>query len=335
MPRKTRRSARQENDSDDEKPAKRAKTSTAAAKSEVIPKSDEIASPKNVEENKEGKSMLKFVGAQTSIAGGIQNAVTQAVEMGATAFALFLRSQRTWKCKPLEETSADLFKEACAEHGFSPKHILPHGSYLLNLGSPDAETLRKSREGFLDEMQRCEKLGLCLYNFHPGSSCGKTTAEECCQTVAESINGVLSQTSGVTAVIENMAGQGNTVGGRFEEIRDIIAGVEDKSRVGVCIDTCHAFAAGFDIRKKEGFDKVLNDFDQIVGLKYLKGMHLNDSKGELGCHLDRHENIGKGKIGIGAFQFIMNDPRLNDIPLILETPMGVSDADEVKLLFSF
>lgn len=342
MPRKSKRRAGPEPEvATDEKPAKRIRKSAPEnpdAKAIVSGNPKVYGKKKRPPKKKPGagksEKVKKFVGAHTSISGGLHNAVAEAASIGANAFALFLRSQRTWACKPLETEKAELFKAACADHGFSPKHILPHGSYLLNLGSPNAETLRKSRETLVDELQRCEALGLCQYNFHPGSTCGEISVEECCKKVAEGINRALDKTSGVTVVIENMSRQGNTIGGRFEEIRSIIDGVRDKSRVGVCIDTCHAFAAGFDIRDKKGFDSMMKEFDDVIGLKFLCGMHLNDSKGELGCHLDRHENIGKGKLGLEVFRCIMNDPRLADIPLILETPMGVSDADEVKLLFS-
>ncbi|XP_067044620.1 probable endonuclease 4 [Acropora muricata] len=279
----------------------------------------------------------KLVGAHVSISGGIQNAVSEALKIGAKAFGLFLRSQRQWKSKPLEDKAAELFKQACERGGFSARAILPHGIYLMNCGSPEEETLAKSRETLVEELKRCEKLGLTLYNFHPGSTCGKITVEECIDRIAESINGAHLQTNHVVTVLENMSCQGNTVGGKFEELREIIDRVKDKSRVGVCIDTCHAFAAGYDISSDGGFDKMMQEFESVIGLKYLRAVHLNDSKGELGCHLDRHENIGKGKIGINAFRRLMMDPRFNGIPMILETPCEAENTyqKEVKLLYSF
>lgn len=279
----------------------------------------------------------KLVGAHVSISGGIQNAVSEALKIGAKAFGLFLRSQRQWKSKPLEDKTAELFKQACERGGFSARAILPHGIYLMNCGSPEEETLAKSRETLVEELKRCEKLDLTLYNFHPGSTCGKITVEECIDRIAESINGAHLQTNHVVTVLENMSCQGNTVGGKFEELREIIDRVKDKSRVGVCIDTCHAFAAGYDISSDGGFDKMMQEFDSVIGLKYLRAVHLNDSKGELGCHLDRHENIGKGKIGINAFRRLMVDPRFNGIPMILETPCEAENTyqKEVKLLYSF
>lgn len=279
----------------------------------------------------------KLVGAHVSISGGMQNAVSEALKIGAKAFGLFLRSQRQWKSKPLEDKAAELFKQACERGGFSARAILPHGIYLMNCGSPEEETLAKSRETLVEELKRCEKLGLTLYNFHPGSTCGKITVEECMDRIAESINEAHLQTNHVVTVLENMSCQGNTVGGKFEELREIIDRVEDKSRVGVCIDTCHAFAAGYDVSSDGGFDKMMQEFESVIGLKYLRAVHLNDSKGELGCHLDRHENIGKGKIGINAFRRLMMDPRFNGIPMILETPCEAENTyqEEVKLLYSF
>jgi AP endonuclease-1 len=261
-----------------------------------------------------------YLGAHVSIAGGLENAVHNAVSIGANCFGLFLRSQRQWNSKPLEEATVLSFKAACEQHGFLPNSILPHGSYLLNLGSPDEETRAKSKDSLVDEMTRCQQLGIILYNFHPGSTCGKISVEDCTRYIADGINLALSKTERVTAVIENMCCQGGTVGGKFEELRGIIDLVNDKSRIGVCLDTCHAFAAGNDLRTKEGYEKMMSEFDDKVGLQFLRAIHLNDSMGKLGCHLDRHENIGKGKIGLQAFRCVVNDPRLRGIPMILETP---------------
>lgn len=278
----------------------------------------------------------KLVGAHVSISGGLHNAVTEALAIGAKAFGLFLRSQRQWASKPLEDKAAELFKEACVQGNFSPHAILPHGIYLMNCGSPEVETLAKSRVTLVDELKRCEKLGLNLYNFHPGSTCGKITVDECLDKIAESINQAHKETKYVITVLENMSCQGNTIGGKFEELRGIIDRVHDKSRVGVCLDTCHAFGAGYDFASEEGFTNMMDEFETVVGLKYLRAVHLNDSKGDLGCNLDRHENIGKGKIGLEAFRRLMRDPRFNGIPMILETPC-VSDNTyqrEIKKLYS-
>ena len=216
----------------------------------------------------------------------------------------------------------DAFTRACVQHGFEGgRAILPHGSYLLNLGSPDESTLAKSRDALVEEMTRCERLGIGLYNFHPGSTCGKISIDECIRRIAESLNLALSKTRRVVAVIENMSGQGHTIGGDFREIRRVIDLVQDKSRVGVCLDTCHAFAAGYDISCARGYDEMMDDFQKFIGFEYLRGVHLNDSKAGVGSHLDRHENIGRGKIGREGFRRIVNDVRLRGIPMILETPM--------------
>ncbi len=277
---------------------------------------------------------MKYVGAHVSASGGVENSPINAKKIGAKAFALFIKNQRRWISAPLKEKNIKKFKEYCKEFGYTPEHILPHDSYLINLGSPNKEALKKSRDSFLDELQRCELLGLKYLNFHPGSHLRKISESECIKIIAESINIALSKTKFVTAVIENTAGQGSNIGYKFEHLKEIIELIEDKSRIGVCIDTCHLFTSGYDIRTKETFDKTFKDFDDIIGFNYLKGMHLNDSKPDLGSRVDRHESIGKGKIGLDAFSFIMNDNRFDDIPLILETPKPEIWADEIKLLYS-
>lgn len=216
--------------------------------------------------------------------------------------------------------------------GYTPNQILPHDSYLINLGNPDKDALQKSRNAFLDEMQRCEQLGLNRLNFHPGSHLNKISEEGCLLLIAESINQVLEKTKGVTAVIENTAGQGSNLGFAFEQIKFIIDHVDDKSRVGVCIDTCHAFAAGYDMLTQDAFNKTFDDFDRIVGFSFLKGMHLNDSKKGLGSHVDRHDSLGKGTLGLNPFRFIMKDIRFDGIPLILETPDEQLWPEEINLL---
>ncbi|SEF52367.1 deoxyribonuclease IV [Parabacteroides chinchillae] len=277
---------------------------------------------------------MKYIGAHVSASGGVENAPLNAQAIGAKAFALFTRNQRQWKSAPLPENSISLFKERCEEFGYLPKHILPHDSYLINLGHPEEEGLLKSRAAFLDEMQRCEQLGLDLLNFHPGSSLNEMTDEECLTRIAESVNWALGKTNGVCAVIENTAGQGTNLGYTFEQIAYIIDKVEDKSRVGVCIDTAHTLAAGYDIKTEDGFKETFRHFDEVIGFSYLKGMHLNDSKKDMGSRVDRHDSIGKGVMGIIPFQMIMNDSRFDDIPLILETPDESIWADEIKYLYS-
>jgi deoxyribonuclease-4 len=265
----------------------------------------------------------------------VENAPLNAKEIGANAFALFTKNQRQWVSPPLSAKSIDAFKANCGKFGFLPEMILPHDSYLINLGHPEDEPLAKSREAFLDEMQRCEQLGLKLLNFHPGSHLQKTEISKCLTTIAESINIALEKTKGVTAVIENTAGQGSNVGNAFEQIAEIISQVEDKSRVGVCIDTCHTFTSGYDLRVKEEYERTWKKFGEVIGFNYLSGIHLNDSKKELGSRVDRHDNVGKGLIGIELFKMVMQDERLNNLPIILETPDETLWAEEIRLLRSF
>jgi len=279
--------------------------------------------------------MQKFIGAHVSASGGVENAPLNAKEIGATAFALFTKNQRQWVANPLTEEHITAFRKNCETAGYSADQVLPHDSYLINLGNPDPAALEKSRAAFLDEMQRCEQLGLNRLNFHPGSHLKVTSEKQCLQTIAESINLALEQTSGVTAVIENTAGQGSNLGHTFEQIAAIIEQVKDQSRIGVCIDTCHAFTSGYDIRSREAFEKTFGHFEEVIGLKYLKGMHLNDSKKELGSRVDRHDSLGKGFIGIDPFRWIIADPRFDGIPLILETPDDSIWAEEIKLLQSY
>ncbi len=263
---------------------------------------------------------MKYFGAHVSASGGVENAPLNAQAIGARAFALFTKNQRQWSAAPLTAASIAAFKANCAELGFAPGQILPHDSYLINLGNPEAGALARSREAFNDEMLRCEQLGLDRLNFHPGAHLGAISEEECLDRIAESVNIALRRTKGVTAVIENTAGQGSNVGYKFEHLAHIISKVEDPSRVGICIDTCHALAGGYDLLTKEGCDKTFAELDRIVGMHYLRGMHLNDSvKGE-GSHVDRHSNLGQGMLGMTVFEYIARDARFDDIPLILETP---------------
>jgi deoxyribonuclease-4 len=269
--------------------------------------------------------MMKYVGAHVSAAGVVGNAPLNAAAIGARAFAFFTRNQRQWAAKPLTEEEITIFRNHCREKGFSPGQILAHDSYLINLGHPEAEALAKSRAAFLSEMRRCEALDLTLLNFHPGSHLRLSSEEECLGRIAESIRIALAGTEGVTAVIENTAGQ---------QIARIIERVDDQNRVGVCLDTAHAFAAGYDLRTPEGYAETLALFDRIIGFRYLRGVHLNDSKAELGSHVDRHAPIGKGKLGLESFRMIMNDDRFDGIPLILETPERERWAEEIRLLYS-
>lgn len=278
---------------------------------------------------------MKYFGAHVSASGGVENAVKNAKDIGATAFALFTKNQRQWIAPALSPEQIATFKAAMAEAGFSAAQILPHDSYLINLGHPDEDGLQKSRESFFEEMQRCELLGLDRLNFHPGSHLKRISEEGSLDRIAESINMALERTKGVTAVLENTAGQGSNLGYKFEHLAYIIDRVEDKSRVGVCLDTCHSFAAGYDLRTKEACDATFAEFDRIIGFKYLRGMHLNDAMRPLGSHIDRHSPMGEGEIGIECFKYIASDPRFDDIPLILETPDEERWAQEIAQLRMF
>ena len=275
---------------------------------------------------------MKYIGAHVSASGGVEFAPVNAHEIGANAFALFTKNQRQWVSKPVTEENIRLFKENCTKYNFQTDYILPHDSYLINLGHPEEEGLEKSRAAFLDEMQRCEQLGLKLLNFHPGSHLNKISVEDCLALIAESINLTLEKTKGVTAVIENTAGQGSNLGSEFWQLRYIIDRVNDKSRVGICLDTCHTYTAGYDI--VNDYDKVFDEFEKEVGFEYLRGMHLNDSKKELGSHVDRHDNIGQGLTGSAFFERLMKDSRFDNMPLILETPDESKWAEEIAWLRS-
>ncbi|MDD4157786.1 MAG: deoxyribonuclease IV [Proteiniphilum sp.] len=277
---------------------------------------------------------MKYVGAHISASGGVENAPLNAHAIGAKAFAFFTKNQRQWFAAAYTEQNIDLFRSRCLEFGFSPDHILPHSSYLINLGNPGEEEVQKSRAAFNDEMKRCGQLGLNRLNFHPGSHLNRISVDDCLDRIAESINLALERTGGVTAVIENTAGQGTNLGHTFEQIAQIIDKVEDKSRVGVCLDTAHTLAAGYEIRTREGFEDTFRKFDGIIGFRYLKGMHINDSKKELATRVDRHDSLGKGVMNMDLFTLIMNDPRFDDLPLILETPDETLWAEEIRMLYA-
>ncbi len=275
---------------------------------------------------------MKYIGAHVSISGGVENAPVNAHNIGATAFAMFTKNQRQWVSPPLTEKSIEAFRSKCAEYGYTAAQILPHDGYLINMGSPEEEQRRKSVDAFLDEMRRCEQLGLDRLNFHPGSHLRKISEEDCLRLIADGINYALSETKGVTAVIENTAGQGSNLGYRFEHLRALIDMIDDKSRVGVCIDTQHAFASGYDLSTPESFERVWAEFDSVVGFPYLRGMHINDSKKELASRVDRHETLRNGLIGASAFEMIVADSRFDNIPLILETPDESLWGEEIEWL---
>jgi len=277
---------------------------------------------------------MKYIGAHVSASGGVENAPVNANAIGAKAFALFTKNQRQWFSNPLSKANIKAFRDNCEKYDYKPFQILPHDSYLINLGHPEKEPLEKSRASFLDEMQRCQQLGLDRLNFHPGSHLKTISEEECLSRIAESVNIVLDKTKNVTAVIENTAGQGTNMGHKFEQISFIIDKVDDKSRVGVCIDTCHAYTSGYNIKSPEGFAETFKLFDKIIGFGYLRGMHINDSKKELATRVDRHDNIGKGFLGEDVFRMLMNDERFDNLPLILETPDESLWEAEIKNLYS-
>ncbi len=279
--------------------------------------------------------MRKFVGAHVSASGGVYNAPLNAAKIGASAFALFTKNQRQWKAKPLTEEDIEKFQTHLTNSGIDKDHILPHDSYLINLGHPDSQKRARSLEAFIDEVNRCSLLGLDKLNFHPGSHLRQIGEEECLSLIADSMNRTLEVTEGVTLVIENTAGQGSNLGYRFEHLAYLIDRCEDKSRVGVCLDTAHLFAAGYDISHEESYERTMREFDEVVGFEYLRGMHINDSKAKLGSRVDRHHSLGCGEIGLEAFRLIMNDARTDNIPLILETIDDTIWDKEIELLYSF
>ena len=278
---------------------------------------------------------MKYIGAHVSASGGVENAIKNAKEIGATAFALFTKNQRQWIAPELTPSQISLFRDMMAEAGYNAAQILPHDSYLINLGHPDSDGLEKSRNSFFEEMRRCELLGLDRLNFHPGSHLKRIDEEGSLQRIAESINMALDRSKGVTAVLENTAGQGSNLGYKFEHLAYIIDRVEDKSRVGVCLDTCHTFAAGYDLRTKEALDATFAEFDRVIGFDYLRGMHLNDAMRPLGSRIDRHSPLGDGEIGWECFRYIASDSRFDNVPLILETPDEARWAEEIAKLKEF
>ncbi|KOS21011.1 DNA-(apurinic or apyrimidinic site) lyase 1 [Escovopsis weberi] len=321
------------------KPAKRARKSQAGSK-------DDDAAATAERTAVESLKRAMYIGAHVSASGGVHNVVGNALQIGANSFALFLKSQRKWTSPSMTPEARAGFVDGCRRHGYSAhEHALPHGSYLVNLAQADPDKARQAYESFVDDLQRCEQLGIRLYNFHPGSTGGADRAEAIARIAAQ-LNRAHAATRTVVTVLENMAGGGNVVGARWEDLRDIIALVEDKRRVGVCIDTCHAFAAGHDLRTPEAFRKTIDSFNRIVGAEYLKAFHLNDSKAPFNSQRDVHANIGTGFLGLRAFHSIMNHEAFQGMPMVLETPIDREGpdgkkaedksvwADEIKLLES-
>jgi deoxyribonuclease IV len=277
---------------------------------------------------------MKYVGAHVSAAGGVENAPLNAAKIGAKAFALFTKNQKQWQAKPLSAESIAAFKKNLAVAGILPRHVLPHDSYLINLGHPDPEKRDKSVLALLDEARRAEQLGLVYLNFHPGSHLGAMDEMKCLEVIAAGMKRILAETSEVSLLLETTSGQGGYVGYTFEQLAAILALVGDERRTGVCLDTCHVFAAGYDLRTAETYESTMKKFDAIIGRQFLCAAHVNDSKVELGSRKDRHDSIGSGKLGMDAFRLLMNDPRFDDLPLVLETIDDTLWAAEIKLLYS-
>lgn len=275
---------------------------------------------------------MKYIGAHVSASGGVSNAPRNAANIGATAFALFTKNQRQWRAAALTEAEITSFQKECRSHNYRNGQILPHNSYLTNMGNPELEKRQQSVQSFIDEMQRCESLGIDRLNFHPGSHLKLITPDTCISYIAEGINQALASTRSVCAVLENTAGQGTNLGYRFEQLAEIIEQVQDKSRIGVCIDTCHAHVAGYDLSSVKGYEAMMREFEEVIGLQYLRGMHLNDAMHGVGSKKDRHAPLGKGTIGLDTFRAIAQDSRTENIPLILETPEPEHWAEEIEML---
>ena len=277
---------------------------------------------------------MKRIGAHVSANGGVSNAPLNAAKIGADAFAMFVKNQRRWDVSPLSAEEIVAFKDALKQSGISAEHVLVHDSYLINLGHPREAEREKSLNAFVDEIRRCEALGLRLLNFHPGSHLNEISAQVCLDNIAESLNFAIANTAGVKLVLENTAGQGSNLGYDFAQLAYVIDKISNKDRIGVCIDTCHAFAAGYDLRSRQAYERTMSEFDRAIGYKFLSGMHLNDTKNELSMRKDRHESLGRGFLGLAAFENIMNDPNIDEIPLILETIDDSLWAEEIALLRS-
>ncbi len=277
---------------------------------------------------------MKRIGAHVSASGGVFNAPLNAAKIEADAFAMFVKNQRRWDAPPLSAEDTIAFKDALKQSGIRAEHVLVHDSYLINLGHPREAEREKSLNAFIDEIRRCEALGLRLLNFHPGSHLNEISAQVCLDNIAGSLNFAIANTAGIKLVLENTAGQGSNLGYDFAQLAYVIGKISNKDRIGVCIDTCHAFAAGYDLRSPQAYERTMSEFDRAIGYKFLSGMHLNDTKNELGVRKDRHESLGRGFLGLAAFENIMNDPNIDEIPLILETIDDSLWAEEIALLRS-
>ena len=273
-----------------------------------------------------------LIGAHTSIAGGLHNALLEGVQIGATTIQIFTANQRRWDSKPLEQDAINMWKKTLVETGI--KKIMSHDSYLINLGAPDPENLQKSLKAFREEIIRCKQLGITFLNFHPGAAL-KGSEQDCLDRIVESLLSMqdVMENSQTRLLLEATAGQGSALGHRFEHLAYIIDKVHKHIPIGVCIDTCHIFAAGYDLRTAEACDATFKEFDRVVGLKHLYAFHMNDSIKDFGTRVDRHAPLGEGKIGIDCFRYLMNDPRTREIPKYLETPDGLPLwVKEIKML---
>ena len=275
---------------------------------------------------------MKYVGAHVSTAGGVDAAPERAQALGATAFAIFTRNQRRWAAPPLPPEAAAAFRARCAEVGIAGRHVLAHAGYLINLGAPDPTVRDKSYAGLVDEFERCRRLGVGALVLHPGSPLGRMEDEACMDQIAGLLNRAIAEVPAVTAVYECTAGQGSNLGYTFQQLAGLIDRIDDKTRVGVCLDTCHLHAAGYDLTSAAAYERTMREFERVVGLRYLAGAHLNDSKTALGSRVDRHQSLGRGTMGWEPFRLLMNDPRFDDLPLITETIDQTLWAEEVAEL---
>lgn len=272
-----------------------------------------------------------IIGAHVSASGGVSRAPENAAAIGATGFALFVKNQKRWTAPPLEQSEIQAFRDNCHKYGYAPEQILPHAGYLINLGNPDPEKRKQSSDSLLDEVLRCEALGLTRINIHPGSHLKQISEEACFDLIAGELNHILENSQTVTIVLENTAGQGSNVGYRFGHLSAIRERVTHKDRIGYCLDTCHTWAAGYDL--KDRYDEVWEEFERDAGFDHLMGIHLNDAMRDLGSRVDRHDSLGKGLLGMDFFVRLVRDPRFESVPLILETPDEALWADEIAALF--
>ena len=270
---------------------------------------------------------MRVLGAHMSTSGGLWQALDRGARDGCNAIQIFTRNNNRWKAKPLDDDEIDRFSTRCRETGIEP--VLAHGSYLINLATPDADLMKRSIGAFGEELERCARLGIPALVAHPGAHMGSGEGVGCGR-VASALDAILESGAGagVRVLLETTAGQGTSVGHRFEHLRDIIGAMRHGARVGICVDTCHVFAAGYDIRTRRGYDAVMEECGEVLGLDSIGAFHLNDSLKDIGCRVDRHQHIGRGFIGLEPFRGLMNDPRFDGVPMILETPKGMDGAED-------